>query len=262
MEYLRNKLKNNALWQYRRLIWRITIDDLKVRYNNTALGFIWSLLNPILTMLVLYVIFFNFRHLEQNYALYLLTGIVSYRFFTQGTNTAMSSIKSKSSLISSYAIPRKIFVMTQILSSLISYFLEFIILVPMVMIFAGIFSWTSILFPLIHGLYFLLIFGLGLILASVYPYFRDLKEIWGVVTHLGFFACPILYPITIIPKSVLPYYMLNPLAHIITIYRQLIILGEMPELSGIVYVIVVSLCLIVLGTFVFNRLEKRFVEVI
>lgn len=262
MEYLHNKLKNNTLWQYRRLIWRITIDDLKVRYNNTALGFIWSLLNPILTMLVLYVIFFNFRHLEQNYALYLLTGIVSYRFFTQGTSSAMRAIQSKSSLISSYAIPRNIFVITQILSSFISYVLEFIILVPMVMIFAGIFSWTSILFPFIHGVYFLLIFGLGLILASVYPYFRDLKEIWGVVTHLGFFACPILYPITLIPESILPYYMLNPLAHIITMYRQLIINSELPEVPGILYVIIVSLCLLILGTLVFNRLQKRFAEVI
>jgi len=255
-------LKENWLWQYRRLIWRLTINDLKVKYNNTVLGFIWSLLNPILTMVVLYVIFINFRHLEQNYALYLLTGIITYRFFTQGTNTTMNTIQSKASIISNYAIPRQIFVLEKALSAFISFFLEFLVLIPLVMIVSGILSWYAILFPLIHIIYLLLIFGIGLILAAVYPYFRDIGEIWGVVTQLGFFACPIIYPISMIPESILPYYMLNPLAQLIIIYRQIIIYGELPGLFEIGYVVLVGVALLIIGTLVFNRLQKRFIEVI
>ena len=262
MNYLNLKIKENWLWRYRRLIWRLTINDLKVRYNNTVLGFFWSLLNPILTMIVLFIIFYNFRHLEQDYALYLLTGIVTYRFFTQGTNGTMSSIKSKSSLISNYALPRQIFVMEKALSAFISFFLEFIVLIPLVMIVSGVLSWYSILFPVIHLIYLLFIYGLGLLLAALYPYFRDLGEIWSVVTQLGFFACPILYPISIIPESILPYYMLNPLAHLITMYREIIMQGTLPGIYEIGYVIICGLCLLIIGSLVFKRLQKRFMEVI
>lgn len=213
-------------------------------------------------MLVLYTIFYNFRHLESNYALYLLTGIVTFRFFQQGSTATMRAIQSNSSIIENYAIPRKILVLSEALSSLISFFLEFVILIPLVMLMSGIFSWYSILFPFIHIIYLLFIYGTGLILASVYPYFQDLKEIWGLVTQMGFFACPILYPISIIPKAILPYYMLNPLAHLITMYRQIIMMQELPSVTALGYVIAVSLALIFLGTLVFNHLEKRFVEVI
>lgn len=262
VKYLKIGLKEHWIWRYHRLIWRLTINDLKVKYNNTVLGFIWSLLNPILTMIVLYAIFINFRHLEQDYALYLLTGIIAYRFFTQGTNSTMKTIQSKSSLISNYALPRQIFVLEKSLSAFISFFLEFIVLIPLVMIISGILSKYAILFPLIHLIYLLLVYGLGLIIAAVYPYFRDLGEIWGVVTQLGFFACPILYPISIIPESILPYYMLNPLTHLITMYRQIVMGGELPGFQEIGYVILVGLVLLIIGSLVFGRLQKRFVEVI
>lgn len=262
MKYLICELNENWLWKYHRLIWRLTINDLKAKYNNTVLGFIWSLLNPILTMLVLYVIFINFRHLEQNYALYLLTGIIAYRFFTQGTSTTMKVIQSRSSIISNYALPRQIFVLEKALSAFISFFLEFVVLIPLVMIVAGILSWDAILFPFIHMIYLILIFGLGLILAAVYPYFRDIGEIWGVITQLGFFACPILYPTSMIPENLLPYYMLNPLAQLITMYRQIIIYSELPGLFEIGYVVLLGLVFLVIGSLIFNRLQKRFIEVI
>lgn len=262
MNTLSNILKDWWIWRYRRLIWRLTINDLKAKYNNTILGFLWSLLSPLLEMIVLYVIFMNFRHAEPNYAVYLLTGIIAYRFFTKGTSFTMRTIQANSSIISNYALPRQIFVMETAFSAFISFFLEFVVLIPLIMIVAGILSWTAILFPLVHLVYLLLIYGLGLILAAFYPYFRDLGELWGVVTRLGFFTCPILYPISIIPESILPYYMLNPLAHLIMIYREIIIDGKIPGFQEVAYVFFIGLVLYIVGSLIFHRLQKRFTEVI
>lgn len=262
MKYLRNLFGQNGIWQHRRLLWRLTINDMKTKYNNTVLGFIWSLLNPILTMLVLYFIFINFRSREPHYALFLLTGIISYRFFTQGSSATLRSIIAKSSIVENYAIPREILVLSAALSSFISFFLEFTVLVPLVMIVTGVLSWFAFVFPLIHIIYFLFIYGLGLLLASIYPYFRDLGQIWSIVTQLGFFACPIIYSIDILPENILPYYMLNPIANFIIMYREIIISGEMPGFWNFLYVILAGVIIVFIGSLVFKHLQRRFVEVI
>jgi lipopolysaccharide transport system permease protein len=262
--YGRNLMVMRDIWLVKHwdLIKILTINDLKVKYQHTYLGLIWSLLSPLLLLVVTYYIFYNIRHLETNFAQYLLVGILTWRFFTTATSTSLLVIRQKSSLLSNIVLPNEIFVLIKNLSALISSTLEFIVLVPLVALLTGEISFYAILFPIIHILYFLVNFGLSLILSSCYPYFRDLGEIWPFVIQLGFFVCPILYPITIIPESIRDIYMLNPITQFMIIYRDFILYGIMPSLISIGYVFIFGVCLVIIGHYVFKKLEKRFAEVV
>lgn len=244
------------------LLYILTCADLKVKYQNAWLGFVWSLLNPLLLVTVLYLVFHNFRHLEENFVLYLLTGIISWRFFTQTTNAALHVLVAKSGIIINLPIPRHFFVIVKVLSNLVSSLLEFSVLIPVIGLITGGVSVYAIFFPLIHILFVILLYGTGIILAGLYPYFRDLSEIWAVVIQLGFFLSPIVYPISYIPEDILPFYLLNPVTQLILMYQGLIISGRLPEITAILYVAGFGIVLTIVGTFLFRRLNRRFAEVI
>lgn len=254
----------NDVWLVKHwdLIKTLTINDLKVKYQHTYLGIIWSLFSPLLLLIVLYFVFSSFRSSESNFALYLLVGILTWRFFTAATSSSLLVIRQKSALISNIVLPNEIFVFTKNFSALISSLLEFVVLIPLIALFTGEISWYAILFPIIHVLYFLVSFGVSLVLASSYPYFRDLGEIWPFFIQLGFFICPVMYPVESIPESIRELYLLNPVTQIMMMYRDLILYGRIPSLSGIVYVLVFGICLVLVGHYVFKKLEKHFAEVV
>jgi lipopolysaccharide transport system permease protein len=239
------------------LIKTLTVNDLKIKYQHTYLGLIWSLLSPLFLLLVLYFIFYNIRHLEVNFAQYLLIGILAWRFFTVATSSSLSVIKQNAGLLSNIVLPSEIFVLTKNLSAMISFSLEFVILIPLVALMSGTISPYAILFPIIHILFLLVAFGLSLV-----PYFRDLAEIWPVLIQLGFFLCPIIYPVTMIPESIRGIYLLNPVTQVIVMYRDLVLQGIFPSLTSLGYVLVFGMGIVVAGHYLFKRLEPRFVEVI
>jgi lipopolysaccharide transport system permease protein len=244
------------------LIRLLTINDLKIKYQHTYLGLIWSLLSPLLLLIVLYLIFNNFRQLEASFAQYLLVGILTWRFFSVATSSSLSVIKQKAGILSNIVLPSEIFVFTKNLSALISFTLEFIILIPLVALITGGISPYALLFPVIHILFLLVAFGLSLILASLYPYLRDLAEIWPFVIQIGFFLCPIIYPLTMIPESVRGIYLLNPVTQVMIMYRDLVLDGVLPSFASLCYVLLFGIGICIAGHFLFKKLEKRFVEVI
>jgi lipopolysaccharide transport system permease protein len=248
------------MWQYRELIWNLTATDLKNRYQNTALGFFWSLLSPLLMALVLY---FIFRHLwgrEQDFAINLMIGIMAWRFFANGTNSSMRAIVGKASLVTRVYIPRQILVLSNTLANVISSLLEFVVLLPIIAVLLGYLPITTPLFPLVHIIYFFFIYGAGLLMSSLFVYFRDLNQIWQVLTQILFFCSPIIYPLSIIPDYLMTYYLLNPITQFIIMYRDVMIAGHLPSLYSIVVVIGFSIAAYVVGSLVFSKLQRRFAE--
>jgi lipopolysaccharide transport system permease protein len=248
------------MWQYRELIRNLTIVDLKNRYQNTSLGFFWSLLSPLLLAGVLY---FFFRHLfgqEENFAVNLLVGIMTWRFFVNGTSSSLQAIVGKGSLVTKVYIPRQILVLSNVLANLISSLLEFVILLLIIFAILGHLPVTVLLFPLIHFIYFWFIFGAGLLLSSLFVYFRDLNYIWDVLTTVLFFCTPIFYPISIVPDYLLPYYQLNPITQFIGIYRNVMVAGAPPSLYSIVIAAGFAIAAYLVGSLVFNKLQRRFAE--
>ena len=250
------------MWQYRELVINLTIIELKNRYQNTALGFFWSILGPFLLATVLYFVFSNVFSQEENFAANVLVGIMAWRFFAAGTMSSLYSIVGKPSLVTKVYIPRKILTLSTALSVLISSTLEFIILLPIIFVLTGGIPVTILLFPFISLLYFWLIYGASLVLAALFVYFRDLNQIWDVVIFSGFFLSPIVYPLSRIPDSYMTYYMLNPITRFIIMYREVMIAGNLPSIGSLIVVIGWCVILFIMGNLVFNKLQRRFAEAI
>lgn len=248
------------MWQYRELIWNLTVVDLKNRYQNTALGFFWSLLSPLLQALVLYLVFRHLWGQTENFAVNILVSMMAWQFFATGTSSALSAIVGKSSLVTRVYIPRQILILSNVLSTLINSLLTFIVLLLILVVLLGHLPVTVLLFPLIHLIYFWFIFGAGLFLSALYVYFRDINQIWDVLVRVLFFCSPVMYSLSIIPVNIIPYYRLNPITEFIVIYRDLMVAGNLPSLHSIVVVGGFAVTAYVVGSLVFSKLQRRFAE--
>jgi lipopolysaccharide transport system permease protein len=248
------------MWQYRELITNLTVADLKNKYQNTSLGFFWSLLSPFLLGGVLYIVFRHLFGQDKDYVSNLLVGIMAWRFFSVGTASALGAIVGKPSLVTKVYIPRQILVLSSTLSTLISSFLEFLILLPIIFILRDKLPPTLPLFALLHILYFWFIYSIGLILASVFVYFRDANQIWDVMLSILLFCSPIIYPLSIVPQYIMPYYMLNPITQVVIMYRAVMIGGTLPSLSGLAITLIFVAAIFSIGRFTFSKLQRRFAE--
>ncbi len=249
------------LFEYSELIKNLVTSDLKVKYQSSVLGFAWSMLNPLLMMLVLYVVFSNiFRFEQEHFDLYLLIGIIAWRFLANGTITAMTSIVGKPSLVTKIYIPREILTFSLTMSAFISSILEFVVLIPLLLILGASLSLTILLFPLIHALYFLIVYGISLSLASLYVYFRDLNQIWDIVLQVGFYTAPIIYPLSVVPEKYMFYYMLSPITRLMMMYRDVLLYGTVPNVYDFIFVAGFGLICLAFGSLIFRKLSPRFAE--
>jgi lipopolysaccharide transport system permease protein len=249
------------LVRYRELIKLLTIADLKLRYRSSAIGFAWTLLNPLLMMLILYLVFHGvFQMKENHFALYLLIGIVAWRFLANGTVCSMGAVVHKSSLVTKLFIPRQILVFSAVLSCFVSSALEFLVLVVLLLLFGVKLSAYFFCFPLVHMVYFAMVYGISLVLAALYVYYRDLQQIWEVLLQAGFFLSPVVYPLAVVPPEYQALYLANPVTAVMQIYRQILLYGQAPSAAGMIVLLTASGVTLWLGSLTFMRLQRRFAE--
>jgi len=249
------------LFEYSELIKNLVASDLKVKYQSSVLGFAWSMLNPLLMMLVLYAVFNNiFRFEQEHFALYLLIGIIAWRFLANGTMTAMSSIVGKPSLVTKIFIPREVLTFSMAMSAFISSILEFAVLIPLLLILGVSLSFTVLLFPVIHILFFVMVYGVSLVLASLYVYYRDLNQIWDILLQVGFYLAPIIYPLSLVPEKYIFYYMLNPVTRLMVMYRDILLYNTIPSALDFIIVAMCGLIFLIIGTIIFGKLSPGFAE--
>ena len=247
--------------EYWDLIQILTISDLRVKYQSSVLGFAWSLVNPLLMLLILYTVFSRiFNITESHFAIYILIGIVTWRFLQNGTSQGLTSIVNNPGLVTKISIPRQVLTFSSVYSSFISSILEFGVLFCLLLVFQITITPTILLFPIFYLVFFLMVYGLALGLSSLFVYFRDLNLVWEVILQAGFFLSPIVYPVSVIPEEYLQIYFINPVAVIMEINRDILLYGEFPPLPMVLYLVIAGVILLVIGRFIFSRLEKRFAE--
>ncbi len=239
-----------------RILKEIAISDFKVRYQNSILGYVWTLIKPLLLFAVLYVVFSVFmRFPVENYQLYLLLGVIIWNFFAEATSIALRSFETKQSLITKVYFPRIIVVIASTLTSLLTFLLNMIVFFVFLAISDIPFSF-NFFFMLVYviELYFIIL-GLSLILSALYVKFRDISHIWDVLLQIGFWITPIIYPLTMVPEIYHRFIYLNPLARLIEYSRAIFILGHIPE-SYLNIILLVMTALIMLVGIIFFRLQE------
>jgi ABC-2 type transport system permease protein len=250
------------------LLFELVRTNFKLRYNDSFLGFIWVILKPLLTFLVLFVVFSSFRASSTipNYPIYLLLGVILYTFFNEGILLGLKSLLEKSSIILKINFPREIAVISSLSMAIINLVINLFILLL-------ISFFSPITVTLTSGLYFLflcatfylLIVGISYFASIMVVRFRDLDHITQLVMQLGFYATPIFYPLEIIPeylgsipiRHILSY---NPIYIIIQAARDAIILGEITFVSEVTIILLVSIFLTITGYLFFKARIRKIAE--
>ena len=200
--------------------------DFKVRYQSSALGYLWSVLRPLFLFAILYLVFtlvFKVGKGVPHYPVYLLMGIVFWNFFVETTTIGMSSIVGKGDLIRKISIPRYLTVFSTSVSALINLGINLVVLVVIALINGVDVTWTWLLVPLVIVELFVFALSLAFFLAALYVRFRDITYIWEVGIQAAFYATPIIYPLTIVAEKYRSWFFLNPMAQIIQDGRYLFV---------------------------------------
>ena len=220
-------------WQilnrFKYLLHIIVKRDFVTRYRKSTLGVLWSLLNPLFTMLVLNMVFsMLFRFEIPHFPVYLLSGQMIFIFFSEATTGAMGSITGNAGIIKKVYVPKYIFPVSRIFSALVNLAFAFVAFLIVVVITGAPLHWTIVLFPIPIFYTFLFALGVGMLLSCVAVFFRDISHIYGIFTTLLMFMTPIMYPVSILPDRVFQLMHLNPLYHYITFFRALALDGVIP----------------------------------
>ena len=244
-----------AMKKYRFLIRQLVSRDFKIKYKRSVLGVFWSFLNPLLTMVVQYLVFSNlFRFDLPYYQAYLIIGIVFFNFFSESTGMALGSIIGNAGLITKVYVPKYIYPLTRVLSTLVNLTISLIPLL-LVTLLSGCIptkAYLLVLFVLVCLTVFCL--GIGMLLSAAMVFFRDIQFLWGVLSMIWMYLTPIFYPANILPENVAWVLDVNPMYQFITFARTCFIDGISPE--PIVYV---RCALMALGALLVGALVFRFV---
>ena len=249
-----------TLYQYKYLIYVLVVRDIKKKYRRSILGVLWSMLNPLLMMIITAMVFSTlFRFDIENYILYLLIGQVMFTFFSESTNFAMGSILENASLIKKVYVPKYLFPLARVLSSCVN-LLFTLPAVLLMMCYTGIYPTWRIL-SLILPIAILLVFclGIGLLLSACVVYFRDMFYLYGVLLSALSYATPIFYPEKIVPPAYSWLLTCNPLTYFIHAFREVVYLGGLPQMATLAPCLGMAAVALVIGVLVFRRAQKHFI---
>lgn len=255
---MKQKIQN--FMKYKDLLVELVKNDLKVKYKNSYLGVLWSLINPLMMMIVLTIVFSAvFRHNIDNFPLYVLTGRLIYSFFSESTSFAMDSILSNGQLIKKVYLPKYLFPISRIVSS---YITSIVAIIPifLVMLITGVpFRWTmlQLIIPLL--LLLAISLGIGLILSTIAVFFNDIKHLYSVILMILMYMTPIFYPAEIIPEKYRIIVELNPIYSILNMFRDSVQYQRLISIEDFLFSLFYAVIYLIGGLFIFYKKQDRFI---
>lgn len=248
-------------WNYRDLLKQLVSRDIKLKYRRSFLGYVWSVLNPLLIMVVMTVVFSTmFSRNIENFPVYLFTGQLMFNFMNQSTHQALTAINSNAALLKKVYIPKYIFVFSKITSGLVDFMFSCIALVIVMLVTGAKFSWYNLLFPFVALQLYVFSLGLGMFLAQANVFFRDIQYIYNAVTTAWLYLTPIFYPLTSVSEKlqwVIKHF--NPMYFYIIQFRALIYEGCMPEWRLVLAGTGTAVIMLLIGTVCFERNQSKFI---
>lgn len=246
--------------RYSFLIKQLVSRDFKTKYKRSTLGMAWSVMNPLLTMSVQYVVFSTlFKSNIPYYPVYLLTGIVFFSFFNEAVSMGMTSIIGNAPLIKKVYMPKYIYPISRIISSLVNFGLALLPLLLVILITRVPVKASILLLIFDIACFLIFIIGITLLLAAATTFFQDIQFLWGVLCMIWQYLTPIFYPETIIDPKFLPIYRLNPLYQYVTFARTCIIDGISPEPKAYFLCLFFAAAMLAIGARVFKKHQDEFV---
>lgn len=250
-------------WSYRGLLRLLVTRDLTVRYKRSILGVWWTLLNPLLTTAIMWLVFgklFGSRFATgEPYVVYLLGGVLLMTFFSQGMLSTGAAITNASGILSKVYVPAEVFSLSTAVAAGVNLTIGLVPLLVVQLITGVGIPWTALLVPIPALAMLALVTGLGLLVASAAVYFYDILDITRVAVQLVYYLTPVFWPISIIPDRFLPFVKANPLFSYVDMFRDVIYRGNLPQLWELAVVVGSALGILALGVWVFSKGWKNLV---
>lgn len=267
MKTIKNIIANFKRYAF--LMQQLISRDFKVKYKRSVLGIVWSLLYPILMMAVMAVVFsqmFKFKVEGVNYLVYLMTGLIMFNYFSEASNSAMTSVVSNFSLMTKVYIPKYIFPISKCLFVAINFLLTLIPLLVIIFISGNPVEGTKcyinvwyLLLPYIFICMIVFTMGIGLFLSCVSVFFRDMFYIYGIIIMIWNYLTPVFYDVSILPELLQKVMNFNPLFIFINSVREIILFGRSPSPFFLIGCAVVAIVMFVIGSIVFKKNQDKFV---
>ncbi|MBE7540784.1 MAG: ABC transporter permease [Bryobacteraceae bacterium] len=250
--------QGDILYLTRNLIAR----DFNIRYRNMSLGMLWSILNPLVMMGVLTLVFTVVfpSAVVENFAVFVLTGMVPYNLFTLSWSNATMSLADNSDFIKRAAVPRALIPVTSVLSSFVNMLVQVGLLLGIVLAFGYGVNWFWLWLPLLWLVFTLFLCGLGLLSASLAVFVRDMRYVVESTNTLMFWLVPIFYPATAIPERFRDLYLWNPVAALVVCGRSILLEGSAPPMQVAGKLVIASIVAASLGAVVFWKLKRKFYD--
>ena len=246
--------------KYKSLLFELVSRDLKTKYRRSVLGFLWTVLNPLGMMLVMTVVFSTvFRQNIENFPVYLMCGQLIFNFFNEASNMAMTSILGNAALIKKVYVPKYLFPLSRVCSSMVNMLTSFVALIIVIVATRTPITWTIItaVFPVLYVSLFA--FGVGLILATVVVSFRDMQHLYGVITTAWLYMTPIFYPVSMLPDNIACIIKLNPLTSFVELMRYAVLYDTPAPWKYHAYAIAWCVIVVVLGMYIFKKKQDKFI---
>ncbi|MDR1088140.1 MAG: ABC transporter permease [Coriobacteriales bacterium] len=255
MNTLRSYLKRDLF-----VLTSLVSKDFKIKYRRSVLGVAWSVLNPLLMMIVMSAVFsFMFRFEIDKYPLYLILGMILFNFMTNSTNGGLMSIIDSAALLKKIRINKAIFPIEKVVFELLNFAIS-LVAVAAVMIFFEVAPSPNLLFlPLLLVYVVLFCAGLSLLVSALAVFFRDVVHLWSVFCLAWMYVTPIFYPVTMLPEWLQQAMDFNPMYQFITYFRMIALYGETPSLVQNLICLGMAVVTLGVGILVFRRMQSRFI---
>lgn len=248
---------------YKGMIKQLAKRDIKVRYERSVLGFCWSLLNP-LVMIVIYTVFFSLviRIGIERYAVFLVSALLPWNLLVKSVISVAPTPYQNGYLLNRVAFPAESLVFSAMLSVFADFCLEMFIFTLLLALFGNPLLPGLVAVPIVMLFHLLFSTGIALAFSVAYVLYRDTQYIAGIITTAWLYMSPVFYPLWKVPVHVQWLYKLNPMVHILGSFREPLYTGHFPRLSSFVIVVLVSVTTFYLGWWVFNKYKKDFAELL
>jgi len=258
-------LRLSELWDYRELLYFFVWRDVKVRYKQTAIGAAWSVIQPLMTMIVFTVVFDKFAKMPSDglpYPIFAYAALLPWNYFTKSLNGGIGSVVGNANLVTKVYFPRLLLPVSATLPGIIDFAISFVFLLIMMAWYGILPTWGILLLPCFILLTMLTALSVSLWLSVINVKYRDVGQATSFLVQLWLFASPVAYPVSVVPEKWRALYSLNPMAGVIEGFRWALLGKQMPDLIPIVISIAVVLLLLAGGIIFFKRMEKTFADVV
>lgn len=253
--------------KYAPLLFNLAGKDFKLKYRRSILGVLWSILNPLFTMLIISKVFGTLLKVQvEDFSTYYIVGWSIWNFFSESTNLSMGSILQGASLIKKVYLPKYIFPLEKCLFALVNFVFSLIAVILVMClqgVFAGFTNFTILLAPIPVLLCLVFNIGISLLLSALTVFFRDIQHLYGVLLTVWMYLTPIIYPMSIFIEgghtTLQAIVQCNPMYYYVEYFRAVVMYGQVPDLNFHLITIAISFGTFLFGAFVFAKAQKRFI---